>query len=136
MSLTTSTQAEDVDVSVSHVSFWFTPSLSWTARERQVRLVDQEKINEFGRLNNRLLEIRADIAQYKQDIEKLEDASTELAMSSGGKIMLFMGESFLETSEDHASDCKIWIFSNNICFLLYLSFHVHRISQTVRRSKR
>lgn len=89
-------------------SYRFIPSINFSVNILQVRLVDQEKINEFGRLNNRLLEIRADIAQYKQDIEKLEDASTELAMSSGGKIMLFMGESFLETSEDHASDCKIW----------------------------
>ena len=36
----------------------------------------QEKINEFGRLNNRLLELRADVAQFKQDIEKL-DANTK-----------------------------------------------------------
>eukprot|EP00349_Pseudokeronopsis_sp_Brazil_P002742 CAMPEP_0202964128 /NCGR_PEP_ID=MMETSP1396-20130829/8201_1 /ASSEMBLY_ACC=CAM_ASM_000872 /TAXON_ID= /ORGANISM="Pseudokeronopsis sp., Strain Brazil" /LENGTH=54 /DNA_ID=CAMNT_0049685981 /DNA_START=56 /DNA_END=216 /DNA_ORIENTATION=+ len=49
------------------------------AEDVDVRFEDQEKINEFGRLNNRLLEIRADIAQLKQDIEKLDDAATELA---------------------------------------------------------
>ena len=69
-------------------------------------MVDQEKINEFGRLNNRLLEIRADITQFKQDIEKLDDATAELMMSSGGNVMLFFGESFVETSEDYATECK------------------------------
>lgn len=70
-----------------------------------MRFEDQEKINEFGRLNNRLLEIRADLAQLKQDIEKLDDATTELAMNASGKVMLFVGESFLHTSEDHATEC-------------------------------
>ena len=70
-------------------------------------MVDQEKINEFGRLNNRLLEIRADIAQFKQDIEKLDDATAELMMNVGGNVMLFMGESFVETSEDFANECKL-----------------------------
>ena len=46
--------------------------------EVEVRLVDQEMINTFGRLNNRLLEIRADVKQLKLDAEKLEDANTEL----------------------------------------------------------
>lgn len=73
-------------------------------------MVDQEKINEFGRLNNRLLEIRADIAQFKQDIEKLDDATAELMMNVGGNVMLFMGESFVETSEDFANECKLPVF--------------------------
>jgi prefoldin subunit 4 len=68
--------------------------------------VDQEKINEFGKLNNRLLEIRADIKQNKADIEKLDDATAELVMNSGGSVMLYMGESFIETSEDFATECN------------------------------
>jgi prefoldin subunit 4 len=74
------------------------------AEEVDVRFEDQEKINEFGRMNNRLLEIRADLTQFKQDIEKLDDAATELAMNATGKVMLFIGESFLHTSEDHATE--------------------------------
>ena len=31
----------------------------------EVRFVDQEQINLFGKLNNRLLEIKADIKQMK-----------------------------------------------------------------------
>lgn len=79
-----------------------------------MRFEDQEKINEFGRLNNRLLELRADLAQIKLDVEKLDDAVTELAMVSDGKIMLFMGESFVNTSEDKATECKslLSFFSN------------------------
>ena len=38
----------------------------------EVRLADQEKINEFGRLNNRLLDIRAEVKQAKADHEKLK----------------------------------------------------------------
>ncbi len=71
--------------------------------------MDQQKINEFGRLNNRLLEIRADITQLKDDIEKLDDASAELVMNSGGKVLLFMGESFIETDEDYANECEYWL---------------------------
>ena len=38
----------------------------------EVRLADQEKINEFGRLNNRLLDIKAEVKQAKADHEKLK----------------------------------------------------------------
>jgi hypothetical protein len=41
----------------------------------KVRFTDQEMINDFGRLNNRLIELRLDIKQFKIDIEKLDDAS-------------------------------------------------------------
>ncbi len=60
-------------------------------------------------MNNRLLELRADVAQFKQDIEKLDDATAELMMASGGNVMLFMGESFVEASEDYANECKLTI---------------------------
>jgi len=69
-------------------------------------LVDQEKINEFGRLNNRLLEIRADVVQCKADSEKMDDASAEMMMSTDGKFMLLIGESFVEVNEDYANECK------------------------------
>jgi chaperonin cofactor prefoldin len=58
-------------------------------------------------MNNRLLELRADIKQHKLDAEKLEDASAELMMSNGdGKVMLLIGESFIEVSEDYANECE------------------------------
>eukprot|EP01031_Cornospumella_fuschlensis_P042504 gene42504-51924_t len=80
-----------------------------TQADIEVRLEDQEKINEFGKLNNRLLEIRADIKQMKADIEKLDDATAELMMNTGGTVKLFMGESFIETDEDYATEFFIVI---------------------------
>lgn len=71
-----------------------------------MRLVDQEKINEFGKLNNRLLELRADITQCKADCEKLDDATAEMMMSTDGKFMLLIGESFVDVGEDYANECK------------------------------
>jgi len=72
----------------------------------EVRLADQEKINEFGRLNNRLLELTADLKQAKQDGEKLDDATTDLMMETveGGKVMLLIGEAFVEVSEEEANE--------------------------------
>jgi prefoldin subunit 4 len=72
-----------------------------------VRFIDQQKINEFGKLNNRLLEIRADSKQYKEDIEKLEDAVAELMMASDGTFMIMIGESFVESSPEYANECII-----------------------------
>ena len=75
-----------------------------------VRLVDQEQINEFGRLNNRLLEIRAEINQSAIDNEKLDDASAELMMATSGgdsTVMLLIGEAFIESSEESATECKL-----------------------------
>lgn len=64
----------------------------------QVRKEDQDQINEFGKLNNRLLEIRAELKQAKLDVEKLDDATTELTMASGsGKIMVLIGLKLLGT---------------------------------------
>jgi hypothetical protein len=74
----------------------------------EVRFADQEQINEFGRLNNRLLEVRAELKQSNDDNEKLDDASAELLMASSagnGKIMLLIGESFIECNEDEATEC-------------------------------
>lgn len=70
----------------------------------EVRLLDQEQITEFGRLNNRLLELRAEKKQAKTDMDKLDDANTELELVIGGKVMLFIGESFVETDEDYAKE--------------------------------
>ena len=74
--------------------------------ETEVRLVDQEKINEFGRLNNRLLEIRAEIVQVKDDLNKIDDSVAEMEsfLSDDGKVKLLIGEAFIECDEDFAND--------------------------------
>lgn len=70
----------------------------------QVRLCDQENINEFGRLNNKLLELQADMKQFTMDVEKLEDGASELMMVTDDKVMLFIGESFVECTEEYATE--------------------------------
>lgn len=70
----------------------------------EVRLEDQNSINEFGRLNNRVVEIRSEIKQAKEDVEKLDDAIVDLSMVVDDKVMLFMGETFIETSEEYATE--------------------------------
>ena len=58
-------------------------------------------------MNNRLLEIRAELKQSKADNEKLDDATTELALASGnGLTMLLIGECFIEVTEEYAEECK------------------------------
>jgi prefoldin subunit 4 len=73
--------------------------------EIEVREVDQAQINEFGKLNNRLLELRADVKQYKADAERIDDAHTDMMMNSGdGKVMLLVGEAFVEVTEEYAEE--------------------------------
>ena len=40
----------------------------------------------------------------QKSLERLDDASTDLMMASGDKVMLLIGESFFETSEEDASE--------------------------------
>lgn len=70
----------------------------------EVRLCDQKCINEFGRLNNRLVELRSESKQASSDLEKFDDAVTDLMMVVDGQIMLYMGETFVEVSEEVANE--------------------------------
>ena len=88
--------------------------------DAEVRREDQNRINQFARLNARLDEIRNDRAAVKHDLEGLDDASTELMMvDSGGAaaggggaeddgdggdpvVWLLTGEAFAATTPDDA----------------------------------
>mmetsp|Transcript_5623 Transcript_5623/g.13413 ORF Transcript_5623/g.13413 Transcript_5623/m.13413 type:complete len:132 (-) Transcript_5623:1511-1906(-) len=71
----------------------------------EVRREDQTNINKFARLNARLHELRGERKVIKQSLERLDDASTELMMSSDGdNVMLLIGESFFDTSEEEATE--------------------------------
>jgi chaperonin cofactor prefoldin len=74
------------------------------ADEQEVRWVDQERINEFGCLNNRLNELRADLQQITDDMEKLDDATSEMMLATNGKFMILMGEAFIECEEDYITE--------------------------------
>lgn len=101
-----------------------------------MRLVDQEQINEFGKLNNRLLEIRADITQWKTDSEKLDDATAEMMMSTDGKFMLLIGESFVEVDEEYATECKSVFSSLGIYERFHHLYLCFNSEQTARRRLR
>ena len=45
-----------------------------------IALADQQKINKFARLNNRLEDHKEDVKAKKNEIQTLEDASTDLMM--------------------------------------------------------
>jgi prefoldin subunit 4 len=40
----------------------------------------------------------------QKSLERLDDASTELMMASGDKVMLLIGESFFDTTEEKATE--------------------------------
>ncbi|KAF0758113.1 hypothetical protein AaE_004040 [Aphanomyces astaci] len=68
--------------------------------EVDVRKEDQDRINEFGRNNSRLADLRDELKALK---EKLGDANTEIMMGAGDNVQLF-GESFVEVSEEDAQE--------------------------------
>lgn len=92
----------------------------------QVRREDQLRINEFGRNNAQLHELReqkkalkvrarsrVQITIYLQEptlwtsqdkLDTLDDANTELMMGEGDNVELFIGESFIEASEESAQE--------------------------------
>ncbi|KAK1944735.1 Ubiquitin-conjugating enzyme E2 D4 [Phytophthora citrophthora] len=72
--------------------------------EADVRKEDQLRINEFGRNNASLHEIREQKKALKDKLDTLDDANTDLMMGEGDNVQLFIGESFVETSEDFAQE--------------------------------
>ncbi|EEC43207.1 predicted protein [Phaeodactylum tricornutum CCAP 1055/1] len=72
--------------------------------DNEVRRIDQQNINKFARLNARLHEVRAERANLQKQLERLDDASTELMMGSGDTVWMMLGEAFLATSEDDATE--------------------------------
>mmetsp|Transcript_29032 Transcript_29032/g.44299 ORF Transcript_29032/g.44299 Transcript_29032/m.44299 type:complete len:134 (+) Transcript_29032:107-508(+) len=72
--------------------------------ETEVSRTDQDNINKFGRLNARLHECRDEMAVLKKSLEQYDDASTELMMGSGDKVMLNLGNAFFEIDEEEATE--------------------------------
>ncbi|KAJ1385125.1 Prefoldin beta-like [Sesbania bispinosa] len=61
---------------------------------------DQQNINTFGRLNNRLHELDDDIKIAKETNDNLEDASNELILSDEEVVRFQIGEVFSHVSRD------------------------------------
>lgn len=49
---------------------------------------------------------------YAHIYKQLEDASAELMMTTDaeGKVMLLIGEAFIQTSEEDATECTFWSY--------------------------
>ena len=70
----------------------------------EVRLEDQMQINEFGRNNDRISEMKHEVKTMQEELERLDDANTELMMQDGDNVRLMVGDSFLHVSEDFCTD--------------------------------
>ena len=70
----------------------------------EVRLEDQQQINEFGRNNDRIAEMKHEVKTMQEELERLDDANTELMMQDGDNVRLMVGDSFLHVSEDFCTE--------------------------------
>ena len=75
-------------------------------KEIHISLEDQQKINKFARLNNRLEELKDDIKSKKNEIQTLEDASTDLMMIEDDeeKVPYQIGEVFVSMRQDEIQE--------------------------------
>ncbi|KAL3624611.1 Prefoldin subunit 4 [Castilleja foliolosa] len=71
-----------------------------SASETEVTWEDQQNINKFGRLNNRLHELEDEIKIAKETNESLEDASNELILTDEETVRFQIGEVFAHVPRD------------------------------------
>lgn len=69
-----------------------------------VTFEDQQMMNEFGQLQDKLEELQVDITDLQTQVERLDDATTELMMGDGGHVSLMLGEAFISVAEDTATE--------------------------------
>ena len=72
----------------------------------QVRKVDQDKINEFGRLNTRVGELKDEIAALDKDLTAYEDAEEEVMLIEGEEdaLKIQFGDCFLDVEEEDVEE--------------------------------
>ena len=77
-----------------------------------IALEDQQKINRFARLNNRMEDLKEELAAKKADIQTLEDASTDLMMLEDDEERVSDKEGcpFLRTGPRLLADFDVVIF--------------------------
>jgi len=68
----------------------------------EVRKVDQDKINEFGRLNTRIGELKDEIGALDRSMTSYEDAEEEVMLIEGedDALKLKFGDCFLDVEEE------------------------------------
>ncbi|CAL0321018.1 unnamed protein product [Lupinus luteus] len=72
--------------------------------ETEVTWEDQQNINNFGRLNNRLHELEDEIKFAKETNDNLEDASNELIITDEEVVRFQIGEVFAHVPKDEVED--------------------------------
>jgi prefoldin subunit 4 len=73
-------------------------------QDTHIEREDQDKINQFSRMNMRFHEVKDDIKKIKEDIENLDDAAQQVEESLGDELKLFLGECFVTVDEDGATN--------------------------------
>ncbi|KAK2402842.1 putative prefoldin subunit [Trifolium repens] len=68
--------------------------------ETEVTWEDQQNINKFGRLNNRLHELHDEIKIAKEANDNLDDASNELILTDEEVVRFQIGEVFAHVPKD------------------------------------
>ncbi|KAK9083508.1 hypothetical protein Scep_029979 [Stephania cephalantha] len=72
--------------------------------ETEVTWEDQQNINKFGRLNNRLHELQDEIKISKEANESLEDAGNELILTDDEVIRFQIGEVFAHMPKEEVEE--------------------------------
>ncbi|KAL2536847.1 putative prefoldin subunit 4 [Forsythia ovata] len=72
--------------------------------EMEVTWEDQQNINKFGRLNNRLHELEDEIKIAKESNENFEDASNELILTDEEMVRFQIGEVFAHVPKDEVEN--------------------------------
>lgn len=72
----------------------------------EVTWEDQQEINAFGRLNNRMHEIAAELKVKQKLLEDLEDASNELMVTDEEEVRYAVGDTFV-TLENMAAEERL-----------------------------
>ncbi|KAL5835380.1 hypothetical protein ACOSQ4_014877 [Xanthoceras sorbifolium] len=72
--------------------------------DTEVTWEDQQNINKFGRLNNRLHELEDEIKIAKETNDNLEDASNELILTDEEVVRFQIGEVFAHVPKDEVEN--------------------------------
>ena len=77
-------------------------------KDTHIERADQEKINQFSRLNMKFQDLEEQIKKLKEDIDNLTDANDmifEVEDDDGpGALKLFLGEAFVTVDSDAATN--------------------------------
>lgn len=78
----------------------------------KISKVDQEKINMFAKLNNKLGDIKDELAVLKKEKDNLEDASGELVLADEG-VKFQVGEVYVDVSSEEAEKLVAGLTAEN-----------------------